>query len=292
VRLASPPYRPTTAPPRRRLRQLGPVGLAVVMVVGLTAGGAWWALRDRASGPLFEEDFDGNTLDTETWSTCYYWRESDCTNEWNDELQVYTDDNVEISGGSLVLTARQQDAEGFTMSDEREGFDFTSGMVTTESSFAFTYGYVEVRARVPSADGVWPAIWLLPINREWPPEIDIMEHVGDPGVYYSTVHPGDGTASSSLACRTTPEQTEGWHTFAADWQPGRVTFYLDGVECGTVDQGVPDVEMYLLLNVALGGEWAGPPRGGEDLPARMEVDWIRVSGQRPEPEAVPAPDGD
>lgn len=269
-----------------RARRRGPL-LATVAVLSLLGAFTWivTASGDPAPGasddgdappeaPLGDE-FDGPRLDTTTWSTCYFWRAEGCTNEWNDELQAYHPANVRVADGALHLVAREEPTIGYLANGTEQDFEYSSGMVSGHDGETFQYGFVEVRARVPAGQGLWPALWLLAGDRVWPPEIDIMEVIGDePGVVHQTLHAPDGSR--------TRFETEGgdysqdWHTFAVDWRPGSLTFYVDGERTGHATEGVPDEPMYFLANLAVGGEWPGPPGPETELPATFSVDHVRI----------------
>jgi beta-glucanase (GH16 family) len=258
---------------RRRLLATG-----VVAVVGAVAGVLLLADGDasRAASPApLGDEFDGRELDAAVWATCYYWRTSGCTNEWNGELQAYHPANATVADGSLHLTAREEPTTGHLMDGTPQPFEYSSGMVSGHRSGGFRFGYVEVRARVPGGPGLWPALWLLPADRVWPPEIDFMELIGDePGVVHMALHAGDGTSTRFLA--EDADYTEGWHTFAVDWRPGAITFLVDGEVHGEATEGVPDEPMYVIANLAVGGEWPGPPGPETELPATFEIDHIRI----------------
>lgn len=229
---------------------------------------------ELGSAPLGDE-FDGADLDSRSWSTCYFWRDDGCTNEWNDELQAYQPANVRVVDGNLELVARAERTTGHRMDGTPETFAYSSGMVSSHDGFTFRYGFVEVRARVPAGQGLWPALWLLAADRTWPPEIDIVEVIGDePEVAHMTLHAADGSSTSFSADGV--DLSADWHTYAVDWRPGSLRFYVDGVLHGHVQDGVPDEPMYFIANLAVGGEWPGPPGPDTTLPATFSVDHVRI----------------
>lgn len=268
--------------PRRRGPLVATVaGLSLVGVLAWTAttggGSASGGPDDGDTAPEapLGDEFDGPGLDTSTWSTCYFWRAEGCTNEWNDELQAYHPVNVGVSDGALQLVAREEPTTGYLADGTEQDFRYSSGMVSGHDGETFRYGFVEARARVPSGQGLWPALWLLAADRVWPPEIDIMEVIGDePGVVHQTLHADDGTATRFQA--EADDYSEDWHTFAIDWRPGSLTFYVDGERTGNTTEGVPDEPMYFLANLAVGGEWPGPPGPDTELPATFSVDHVRI----------------
>lgn len=186
---------------------------------------------------VFEEQFDGDVLNVEDWTTCYWWDTDGCTNEGNNELQWYQPDNVSVEDGNLVLEAKEQHIH----SPDGVHFDYSSGMVTTGRTdpeardgdrFSLTWGYVEVRAHIPSGAGLWPAVWLLPSDHTSVPEIDIMEVLGGaPDTlemhYHSRV---DGDEQSDGADAIVGDLSEDFHTYAVDWSPEAIIWLLDGEE--------------------------------------------------------------
>ena len=206
----------------------------------------------------------------------------------NQEAQFYTNrrlENARVEGGNLVIEARK---DGF------EGHDVTSASITTQGLASWTYGKVEVRAKVPPGKGTWPAIWMLGDNIKtvnWPRcgEIDIMEYVGmDADKVYFNIHGpklSEAKGSQSSANLTVPKISDGFHTYAMEWFPDRIDLFFDGKKTLTYlndDRGDEETwpfhrPQYLLLNLAIGGNWGG--QQGVDpaiFPARYLVDWVRV----------------
>jgi beta-glucanase (GH16 family) len=201
----------------------------------------------------------------------------------NKELQYYTDrrENARVERGRLIIEARKEDF--------KENH-YTSARLVTRGKRDFTYGRVEVSARLPKGAGNWPAIWLLGSDQRslgWPAcgEIDIMEHLGrNPGWVHASVHSSkyyfkNGNQLTSLTYVSEPDQA--FHVYAAEWFPDRIDFFVDDNKYLTVaneksgrDAWPFDEPEYLILNVALGG-WGGAVVDS-DLPARMEVDYVRV----------------
>lgn len=250
---------------------------------------------------IFNDDFDGQNIDTNKWTTCYWWQKGGCTNEGNHELEWYLPQNVSTANGSLLLTATPQAVEA----PNGKNYPFTSGMVTTGRSnnnledptrFDFLYGYVEARVKIPAGKGLWPAIWMLPSDQVSKPEIDVMEMLGhDFRTVYMNFHYNDasGQEQGSSGDWTSPaDLTEGWHTFAVNWQPGSITWYIDGVERRRFTQmaDVPSKPMYLLLNLAVGGDWAGPPDANTQFPSAFEIDYVRVWKQSGDIALLPTAD--
>ena len=234
-----------------------------------------WALT-------FSETFDGGTLSAERWTTCYWWDDNGCTNLGNNELQWYRPANVAVEHGNLVLTARPGEVTGF----QGRKFSYTSGMVTSgrmyeeralSDRFSFTYGFVEVRAKPPVGQGLWAAIWMLPSDHTSRPEIDIMEVLGHlPDVLEMHYHFGDGDSAGSEA--NIAGLSDDFQTYGVDWSPEAIVWYLNGVEQWRYDNAstISDVPMYLLLNLAVGGDWPGAPDKTTRFPASFVVDYVHV----------------
>lgn len=234
---------------------------------------------------IFADEFEGTQLDPTKWQTCYPWvEEGGCTNGGNHELEWYQAENVEVANGLLRLRADQRKVSA---PDGKE-YPYTSGMVSSNTLFDTTYGYVEMRARMPVGRGLWPAFWLLPTTLEWPPEIDILEVLGhDTSVVYTTMHyklKGSPHLSSGQSFRG-PDFGADFHIFAADWKPGEVIWYVDGQQVFRVTKNVPSQPMYVIANLAVGGDWPGSPDGKTVFPSYFDIDYIRVfqDGSLPTP---------
>jgi beta-glucanase (GH16 family) len=199
-------------------------------------------------------------------------------------LQRYTQSpsNVSLDGhGHLVITARRSSAGGYT-----------SGAIQTEGRFQTTYGRLEARIKLPSGPGLWPAFWAVGSDFDrvgWPRsgEIDVMENFGnDPFKITGSIH-GPWRTPHGYAIhsdkRSPVSLAEGFHVYGVIWSPRRITFTFDGVRYATVtpaslsrgQQWVFDKPFFLILNLAVGGQWAGSPKT-TPFPASMVVDWIRV----------------
>ncbi|WP_161623980.1 glycoside hydrolase family 16 protein [Paeniglutamicibacter gangotriensis] len=241
---------------------------------------------DAAStdGMLLDEGFDENTLDASLWNTCHWWQDDGCTIATNNELEWYLPRQVKVSEGALHLTAERS---AISASDGKD-YRFASGMVTTgppahqrAPRLAFTYGKVEVRFRLPAGRGLWPAIWLLPASENSRPEIDMLEVTGeDTGRLRLHLHPKDDSAPSIGKDYLLPGGASlagGWHTIGLDWSPGRLDFILDGKRVWRLDgKEVPDEPMYLVMNLAVGGEYPGDPDQSTRFPATMSIDHVRI----------------
>lgn len=234
------------------------------------------------SNPIWSDEFD-----TDGSPNSSLWDYDLGGHGWgNNELQFYTNrlENVRIENGLLKITA---------IKENYENRNYTSTRLVSRNRGDFLYGRIEIRAKLPSGRGTWPALWMLPTDWAyggWPAsgEIDIMEHVGyDPTRVHFSVHTQDynhsiGTQRSSN--RIIPTAMEEFHTYRVDWTPYAVRGYFDGGLVFTfINEGKGptrwpfDKRFHLLLNVAVGGNWGGV-QGVDDtvFPATMEVDYVRV----------------
>ena len=215
----------------------------------------------QAAGPVpvpaqwkldFSTDFPGTTLDTATWAECYPWspKPPGCTNFGNsDEREWYLPSQVHVENGALALVAQRTPTEGSDLNGRPKAYTCRSGMVTTYPSVHFKYGLVQVVARLPFGQGLWPAIWLIPSDGSWPPEIDIVEHWDTRPTASATLHTGKqnhqqrGTISFSDA-------DQGWHTYTLYWTQSRISVYYDRELALTTTASIPQQAMYLLLDLA------------------------------------------
>jgi beta-glucanase (GH16 family) len=208
----------------------------------------------------------------------------------NNELQTYTSRtaNAFIRNGFLNIKVLR---EKFTGPDKMTR-EYTSARLLTENKFTQRYGRFEARIKVPYGQGIWPAFWMLGDNIRsagWPNcgEIDIMEHVGrEPFKVFGTLHgPGYSGASGISATHTlSTKVSNDFHTFAIEWEPKTIRFYIDRVLYKTrTDADLPagtawvfDHPFFLILNVAVGGSFPGNPDGTTVFPQSMQVDYVRV----------------
>jgi len=207
---------------------------------------------------VFDANFNGSSLNTAVWGTCYPWASPDgCTNFGNSqEEEWYLPSQDQVYGGVLHLVAEEQATEGTTKSGSPKTYAYRSGMVTTYPSFSFTYGYVQVVAKLPGGNGTWPALWLLPTNESWPPEIDMMENWGNPYDMYSTYHwlSASGPQQSMTKVNSSSNLAQSWNTYAVDWEPSSITWYLNGkVVASYTGSQISNMPMYFLANLAIYG---------------------------------------
>jgi beta-glucanase (GH16 family) len=236
-----------------------------------------------ATTPMWSDEFDNTGLPDAT-----KWNYDVGGGGWgNNELQYYTNanlNNAKVENGKLYITARKESSNGM---------NYTSARLVTRNKGDFSYGRVEVKAKLPTGKGTWPAIWMLPTDYaygNWPNsgEIDIMEHVGyDPGNVHFSIH----TQSYNWPANTQKTATKliatavsDFHVYRMDWTPYAIRGYYDDQLIFTfVNEGKGsatwpfDKKFHLLLNLAVGGNWGGA-QGMDDTiwPATMEVDYVRV----------------
>lgn len=243
------------------------------------------AWREPGWNLVFGDEFEGGGLDGARWVTCYWWAIDGCAIGTNGELEWYQPANVRVTDGALHLEARREQVT----TPDGELRAFTSGMVSSGRAtsnqeeaprFAFTYGRAEIRAQIPVGQGLWPAFWLLPLDHESRPEIDVMEILGhDTGTLRMHYHyTEDGERASLGRNLSAGDLAVGWHTYTIEWAPQALVWYLDGHEVWRVeDRGlIPDEPMYLIVNLAVGGEFPGDPDESTPFPTQYEVDYVRV----------------
>jgi beta-glucanase (GH16 family) len=233
---------------------------------------------------IWQDEFDGpagQLPDSTRW-------QFDIGTDWgNLQLEWDSDrpENVSLDGaGHLAITAREE---------EFEGQPYTSGRIKTKDLFEQTYGRFEARIKVPIGQGIWPAFWMLGADIDevsWPQcgEIDIMEYRGhEPRVLFGSLHGPGHFGDDALSKRIVLEQgtfPENFHVFAVEWTEDSITWFLDGSPYHTVTatdlpagaEWVYDHPFFMILNVAVGGRWAGPPDENTVFPQTMLVDWVRV----------------
>ncbi len=282
----------------RLVSRMFAIAVAVAIVIGFFTPSAIATPPSPPSGkhwvPALAEEFNGSSLDSSSWSTCYHWFNAQyqgCTNAGNNELEWYKSSQVSVGNGHATLTAMNTSTTGVVEdsqgNDVVKNFPYRSGMISTGGSQwmdtakrTMLYGYIEARIRVPEGRGLWPAFWMLSADYGWPPGIDIMEILGhDTSTTHMNLHWNDAgnhqQAGSSFS--NGMPLSGGWHTFAVDWQPGKLIWYVDGVPRKALSSaGVPNRPMYVLFNLAVGGDWPGSPDTSTVFPAKMDIDYVRT----------------
>lgn len=230
---------------------------------------------------VFQEEFNGNSLDTAVWN---YQLGDGCPDlcGWgNNEPQLYTKENATVANGYLKITAKY------------DGKNYTSSRLTTKGKREFKYGIVEVRAKLPVGNGLWPAIWMLGNDIDsnpWPNcgEIDIMEYVGKkPGVIYTSMHTKSSHGETINSKQTTiPGIEDDFHIYKLDWNADRISFFIDDALVYTYNPKQKNKDtwpynkpFYMLVNMAIGGNFGGPEIDNSIFPQEFLIDYIRVYKQ-------------
>jgi beta-glucanase (GH16 family) len=229
---------------------------------------------------VWQDEFDGNSLDLTTWKF-----ETGGGGFGNNELQYYQEGNTLVEYGNLIIKAKK---ESFN------GREYTSSRIVTLGKKEFKFGRVDIRAKLPKGQGIWPALWMLGANINtisWPKcgEIDIMEMIGG-GIdrdnkIYGTAHWEDGGKHESYGGNTSLKSgqifSDEFHVFSIVWDASFITWYLDDVKYHVIDI-TPDrlselrENAFFIFNVAVGGDWPGSPNASTTFPQYMAVDYIRV----------------
>ena len=258
---------------------------------------------------VWSDEFNDAQLDPEVW----FFETGDGSQYgipgWgNNEWQYYLPDNARLEGGKLIIEAK---LETVTLADDR--FGYTSARINTRDRFAFKYGRIEASIKMPSGQGFWPAFWMLSQDSDylcdgepcvWAAigEIDIVEAVNLGGTggneIFGTIHYGGefpNNLSSSTNYTPSVDITEGFNTYALEWDETEIRWYFNGLlyamenswDSAADGKDFPapfDQEFYVLFNLAVGGNFPGSPNGTTPVPSTMEVDWVRVySGEEPPP---------
>jgi len=236
---------------------------------------------------VWHDEFDGNSLKTSKWQL-----EVNARGGGNNELQYYTarPENASVTNGVLAIQALRE-----TFSGPEGARNYTSARLNTRNRGDWKYGRFDIRASLPVGKGIWPAIWMLPSDRQyggWPNggEIDIMELVGhEPARVHGTLHYGDDTKGHLFRgdSFTLPSGgfSHGFHTFRLDWEPGEFRWYVDDKlyqtqkswhTRGHLFPAPFDQSFHLILNLAVGGNWPGNPDKTTNLPQQFLIDYVRV----------------
>ncbi|HWK08175.1 MAG TPA: family 16 glycosylhydrolase [Puia sp.] len=221
---------------------------------------------------VWSDEFNGTSVNTGNWNI-------DNGNPGvNNEQEYYQSANATVTGGNLVITARQQSVGGQP---------YTSAKLETAGKFSITYGRIEARIALPMVQGSWPAFWMLGNNINtvgWPTcgEIDIMEHVNTNNTIYGTMHWNGGSGHVSYGSNTTTTPGS-FHVYAVEWDASSIRWYVDNTlyVTGNIanninNTGAFHLPFYLILNLAIGGDFPGQTIDNGSLPTNMLVDYVRV----------------
>ncbi len=252
----------------------GSVGDIIIPTTGFTSPTSYPGMT-----LLWSDEFDGTEVNGSNWT----FEIGTGSDGWgNNELQYYRAENTQIFEEHLVIEARQ---ESFA------GSNYTSSRMITKNKFDFKYGRVDIRAVLPYGQGIWPALWMLGENISsvgWPAcgEVDIMELIGhQASTVYGTIHWADGNnnhadygGNTSLSSGIFNDE---FHVFSIIWNENEIRWLLDDQQfhvASISDAALSEFRknQFFIFNVAVGGNWPGPPNSGTAFPQRMIVDYIRV----------------
>lgn len=271
---------PRQAPPLRRNAQLLILGCVLALLTTTASATADWTL-------VWSDEFDqpdGSSPDSAKW----VFDLGTGRGGWgNNEMQCYTSrtNNARIEAGQLIIEAHQEDFDGRA---------YTSARLKTQSKASWTYGRIEARMKLPQGQGIWPAFWMLGTNITsvgWPTcgEIDVMENIGSvPSVLHGTIHgpgySGGSGSGGSLTLGDGAALADAFHVYAVEWETDRIRWFMDDQLFFTATpaslpagaQWVFTQPQFILLNLAVGGNWPGQPNAATVFPQRMIVDYVRV----------------
>lgn len=225
-----------------------------------------------ADSLVWSDEFSGTAVNNANWNF-----EIGGGGWGNNEKQYYQASNASVANGNLIITAKKQRVKSN---------GYTSARMTTKAKREFTYGKIEARIKLPLGQGLWPAFWMLGANINsvsWPAcgETDIMEHINTDNLIYGTMH-WDNNGYARYGGNTTGTPAD-YHVYAIEWDSAEIRWYMDGVHYFTSNilNNINSTEefhkpFFLILNLAVGGNWPGQTIDNSKLPASMYVDYVRV----------------
>jgi beta-glucanase (GH16 family) len=264
-----------------------PAALSVAAAVTLAAAPAGSAAPTPAPAKVldqFTDDFDGpagSPADGSKWN----YETGDNVNNHEREWYTAGASNAALDGqGHLVITAKKENSGNNCWYGACE---YTSARLNTSGKFSTGGGHIEVRMKLPRGQGMWPAFWMLG-GSNWPTdgEIDVMENIGkEPTTVHGTIHgPGYSGANGIGAAYNGPNFSDDFHTYAVDWNGQSITWSVDGNAYETRtpadlngNQWVYNHPFFLILNLAVGGDWPGDPDGSTQFPQQLVVDYVHVT---------------
>jgi beta-glucanase (GH16 family) len=279
----------------------GCLKLAAAATIAVLACGLHPDKSQAAAVMTFDDEFNSLSLwngKSGTWDTNYWYNPlhgNGGSLSTNGEQEWYINSNDpgtksvrpwKVSNGILTITGAP--ASG-AIQPLIQGYRYTSGEINTYHSFSQLYGYFEMNARLPKGQGTWPAFWMLAENGSWPPEIDIMEVLGNsPTTLYTSAHIEQNNKEVNFGTAVNvPDTSKGFHTYAVDWEPNTITWYFDNKRVYQIPTPPTlNVPMYIECNLALGGYWPGDVNGTTPFPSQMQVNWIRAYSSKPAAGAI------
>jgi beta-glucanase (GH16 family) len=258
---------------------------------------AYWQL-------VWNDEFSGGSIDPTHWTFDIGTGCPSLCGWGNNELEYYTSrtNNAYVAGGLLHIVAQ---------SESYNGSSYTSAKLKTLGLFSQTYGRFEFRAKLPQGQGYWPALWMMPVNSVyggWPAsgEIDVMENNGsNPTTVLGTIHyggvsPNQQRSSGSGYTLTGGDSVTNFHVYELEWSSNAICWYVDNqlyvrqIYWWTSGGTYPapfDQPFYLIMNLAVGGNFPGNPNGSTVFPGEMQVDYVRVYVRAPTPQLTIIPSG-
>lgn len=227
----------------------------------------------------WSDEFSGNVIDEKIWSKCQR-AKSDWKNTMSDDARLY-----EVSDGTLKL-------KGIVNDNKDDSAPFLTAGLQSKGKYNFQYGKIQIRARFKSAQGAWPALWMLGEKGRWPAngEIDLMEHLNFDNHVFQTIH---SSYSKNPAIKSPPKHygvtkidRDGWNTYGCEWDEDKIIFTVNGKNTFTYPR-LPKEDasqypftqpFYIILSMQIGGSWVNGsgPTNPAHYPSHLEVDWVRV----------------
>ena len=254
---------------------------------------------------IFNDDFNGSSLDTTKWSPCFDWNSGNCTSSFNDGREHYQASQVQLSNGTAKLVAEPLSPPLSSTACYLDSCTYKAGLISTSRPianstskylFPFTYGYIESRMKYPAHSGFFTAFWMLPTNTSYSyrSEIDIVEILGgDPNTIFMTYHYNNRASSykpntgdhNNGACAVKDYSTD-WVRFGVDWEPTYIAWYINGVKCGQFNGDATTIEngpMQIILHMMIDNNWErswGLTLSDLTQKDQLEVDYVRIYQQQ------------
>lgn len=213
---------------------------------------------------IWNDEFNGGAISSKNWNTV------DWIANKNNELQYYSPQNVYQENGLLRI---------YTEERNTSGKPYTSGAVDTLNKLELLYGRIEIKAKLPKGQGMFPAFWLLPANGDALPEIDMVELLGhEPNKIWMVYHwfNNTGVHERAYSYFEGTDFSEEFNLFALEWFPEKIVWYINNIEVFYYDLHSPSTPLYLNINTAVGGNWPGVPDKTTSFPQYLDIDYVRI----------------